>query len=217
MQGRVARIWGVLAEFRRRGVFKAVTAYAVVAWGASLAATDLLPAFGAPEWTVRAFILCAALGVPVVAVLAWVYEITARGIVRDTTSDAHGDEGHTTLFALPTGVLARWEDAVGTHEQTFLQSFAIGREGPCELRIEDPRISRRHAEVCFEQGRWWLVDCGSRNGTRLDGRLVERAPLPERGCVQLYDHGPKLWLELQSTGTTTLLQSASRAPADGPI
>ena len=73
----------LIGEVRRRGVFRIVAAYAVVAWGASLAATSLLPAFGAPPWAARAFIICAVLGLPIAALLAWIYEITTGGIVRD--------------------------------------------------------------------------------------------------------------------------------------
>ncbi|HRO62189.1 FHA domain-containing protein [Thermomonas sp.] len=206
MPGQVKRIGLLIGEFKRRGVFKAVAAYAVIAWGASLAATDLLPAFGAPGWTVRAFIICAALGLPVVAVLAWLYEITTRGIVRDTGVSeipAAPQDGNTTVAFVGAGVRVRWKDAGGEHERSFFRDFAIGREAPCELILDDPHISRRHVEVRHEQGRWWLVDPGSRNGTRLDGELVQRAPLPASASVRLYDAGPELRME--TTGETATI------------
>ncbi len=84
MRALARRIGSLMSEIRRRGVFRIVAAYAVVAWGASLAATSLLPTFGAPPWAARAFIICAFLGLPIAALLAWVYEITTGGIVRDT-------------------------------------------------------------------------------------------------------------------------------------
>ncbi len=206
MSGQVKRIGLLVAEFKRRGVFKAVVAYAVIAWGASLAATDLLPAFGAPEWAVRAFILCAALGLPVVAVLAWLYEITTRGIVRDPgvgKMQGGSGEGNTTIVSANAGVRVCWEDAQGAQERSFVHDFAIGREPPCELTLDDPHISRRHAEVRYEQGRWWLVDLGSRNGTRLNGKLVQRATLPPSAVVRLYDAGPALRIDLE-TGAATI-------------
>lgn len=210
MPEQLKRIGLLIGEFKRRGVFKAVAAYAVIAWGASLAATDLLPAFGAPAWTVRAFIICAALGLPVAAVLAWLYEITTRGIVRDpgaADASAAGGEGNTTLAFASAGVRVQWKDALGEHEKSFFSDFAIGREPPCELTLDDPHISRRHVEVRYEQGRWWLVDMGSRNGTRLNGKLVQRAPLPPSATVRLYDAGPELRVDTGSgTATVTAIQ-----------
>lgn len=206
MPEQVKRIGLLIGEFKRRGVFKAVAAYAVIAWGASLAATDLLPAFGAPAWTVRAFIICAALGLPVVAVLAWLYEITTRGIVRDPgdqTAPPASSEGNTTLAFSSAAVCVRWSDAEGAHERQFFSDFAIGREAPCELVLDDPHISRRHAEVRYEQGRWWLQDLGSRNGTRMDGKLVQRVPLTASARVRLYDAGPELQVEVGGSSTMT--------------
>jgi hypothetical protein len=207
----------LFGEIRRRGIFKIVAAYAVVAWGASLAASDLLPAFGAPDWTVRAFVICAVvLGVPMVAALAWIYEISSGGIVRDrgssldTAGRGNGEHaGNTTLlFGATDSVRARWQDAQGSHEKVFFKAFRIGRDEACELRIDDPLISRRHAEVRFDHGRWWVVDLQSRNGTRLDGQLVERAPLSSICSVQLYDAAPELALEVG--GPSAALTVASR-------
>ena len=102
----------------------------------------------------------------------------------------------------------RWTDAKGPPGRTFLEGFAIGRDAPCELRLDDPCISRRHAEVRYEQGRWWLVDLGSRNGTRMDGRRVQREPLPARCAVRLYDAGPELQVETDAGSATMTYASA---------
>ena len=84
------------------------------------------------------------------------------------------------------------------------------------MRFDDPLISRRHAEIRFEQGRWWVVDLASRNGTRLDGRLVERAPLPPTCSVQLYDAAPALSLELggPSAAAVTIATTPGASPAE---
>jgi hypothetical protein len=213
------RIRALASEVGRRGVFKAVAAYAVVAWGASLAASELLPTFGAPPWVTRAFIVSAALGLPIVAVLAWLYELTAGGLVADAggsvaTQPRAGDA--TVVFGSVPSLHVRWVDALGPHERTFIDSFAIGRDAPCELRLDDPCISRRHAEVRYEQGHWWLVDLGSRNGTRLDGRRVQREPLPARCSVRLYDAGPELRLETDGgSATMTVASVPDHAPPRG--
>ena len=48
----------------------------------------------------------------------------------------------------------------------------LGRSRDVDVQIEDPNISRRHAEIVQEGSAYWLVDLGSTNGTEVDGRRV---------------------------------------------
>ena len=58
-------------------------------------------------------------------------------------------------------------------------SFTIGRDTACDLVLLDMTVSRSHAGLRREAGRWLLSDVGSRNGTRLNGWRVT-APVPLR-------------------------------------
>src|SRR5512147_1898160 len=51
------------------------------------------------------------------------------------------------------------------------ESSTIGAAESCDLRLVDPsgRVSREHARLSFAQGRWNVLDLGSKNGVRLDG------------------------------------------------
>jgi len=73
----------LIAELKRRKVFKVGAAYLVVAWLAVQAASIGFPAFDAPPWALRIFILVALLGFPVALVLAWVFDSTSAGVVAD--------------------------------------------------------------------------------------------------------------------------------------
>ncbi|MFP4056418.1 MAG: protein kinase domain-containing protein [Candidatus Brocadiia bacterium] len=53
----------------------------------------------------------------------------------------------------------------------------LGRGSDCDVRIHDDRASRRHAEIWHEADGYFIRDLGSRNGTRVNRRLVERARL----------------------------------------
>jgi len=53
----------------------------------------------------------------------------------------------------------------------------IGRSAACAVRVEDGRVSRRHAEVSRQGDAFVVKDLGSRNGTRLNGRPVTSARL----------------------------------------
>jgi len=55
----------------------------------------------------------------------------------------------------------------------------LGRSRDADVQIEDPNVSRRHAEIVQEGSAYWLVDLGSTNGTEVDGRRVQRARLDD--------------------------------------
>ena len=50
-------------------------------------------------------------------------------------------------------------------------------------KLLDPRMSREHARVYRERGRWLITDLGSRNGTRIDGRTLKGTATLEPGTV----------------------------------
>jgi pSer/pThr/pTyr-binding forkhead associated (FHA) protein len=53
----------------------------------------------------------------------------------------------------------------------------IGRHMDCDVRLDTPKISRRHCCVAMAYDRLLIRDLGSRNGVRLNGRLIEEAQL----------------------------------------
>lgn len=58
------------------------------------------------------------------------------------------------------------------------ESFTIGRDEACDLVLPDMTVSRSHAGLRREAGRWLLSDAGSTNGTRLNGwRVTDPVPL----------------------------------------
>jgi len=67
-------------ELRRREVFRTAGLYVGIAWIVIEGASVLLPAFEAPDWVMRAIIIVAIIGLPVAIVLAWVFDITDKGI-----------------------------------------------------------------------------------------------------------------------------------------
>lgn len=61
----------------------------------------------------------------------------------------------------------------------------IGRGVGNDLRIEDPGISRNHAEVRREGGDFIVADRGSTNGVVVDDRRVEQARLADGASIRL--------------------------------
>ena len=76
----------LIAELKRRKVFKVGGAYLVVAWLAVQAVSIGFPAFDAPPWVLRVFILVAMLGFPIALVFAWVFDGTPDGVKAEAGS-----------------------------------------------------------------------------------------------------------------------------------
>jgi pSer/pThr/pTyr-binding forkhead associated (FHA) protein len=53
----------------------------------------------------------------------------------------------------------------------------IGRHLECDIRLESPKVSRRHCCVATAYDRVLIRDLGSRNGVRVNGRLLEESRL----------------------------------------
>jgi TolB-like protein len=85
----------LLAELRRRNVFRVAAAYLIVAWLLVQLADILLGNFGAPAWVFQSFVTLLVLGFPLALFLAWALELTPDGVrrasaVRDQSSSPVG-------------------------------------------------------------------------------------------------------------------------------
>lgn len=64
----------------------------------------------------------------------------------------------------------------------------IGRSSECEFRIDHVSVSRVHAELDHDAAGWRLRDCGSKNGSFIDGESVTNAiALPQRCWLRFGD------------------------------
>jgi hypothetical protein len=57
------------------------------------------------------------------------------------------------------------------------ERMTIGRSRDCEMVIDDPNVSRRHAELRKTIEGWMIVDLGSTNGVKVNGRRVQEEVL----------------------------------------
>lgn len=48
----------------------------------------------------------------------------------------------------------------------------IGRHPRAHIRLDDQFVSSEHAQISWTDGRWWVTDLNSTNGTLLNGQLV---------------------------------------------
>jgi pSer/pThr/pTyr-binding forkhead associated (FHA) protein len=59
------------------------------------------------------------------------------------------------------------------------EPVTIGRLPECEVPVNDPNVSRRHAEVRRQGADYVVVDLGSTNGTRVNGAGVRERRLAD--------------------------------------
>jgi serine phosphatase RsbU (regulator of sigma subunit)/pSer/pThr/pTyr-binding forkhead associated (FHA) protein len=67
-------------------------------------------------------------------------------------------------------------------------TITLGRASDCNIPIRDRFLSRHHAEIVYSAGQWLVRDCGSVNGTLLNGsRLSAPTPLKPGDRIGLGD------------------------------
>jgi len=86
----------LIAELKRRNVFRVGAAYAIVAWLLIEVASVVLPTFKAPEWVLQVCTFLVIFGLPLALILAWAFELTPEGIKRETAVDPAESITHHT-------------------------------------------------------------------------------------------------------------------------
>ena len=69
-----------------------------------------------------------------------------------------------------------WE---GKRHEVGKRRVVIGRSKEADIQVNDPNVSRRHAEVRQEGATYWLVDLDSTNGVEVRGKRVKRLKLED--------------------------------------
>ena len=119
----------LLAELKRREVFKVAAMYGAVGFVVVQAADVFVPALHLPEWILSAIALLVVLGFPLALVLAWAFERTPEGVRR--TEDAAPGE-LSGIADLPAR--ARWPIGIAALVGTGLLAMV----GVNALRTSDP-------------------------------------------------------------------------------
>jgi len=74
-------------ELKRRNIFRVAFAYLIAGWLVLQVAELVLETIEAPVWVLKVFLLIFALGLPIVLMFSWAYEITPEGIKREKDVD----------------------------------------------------------------------------------------------------------------------------------
>lgn len=77
----------LIAELKRRNVFRVAVAYAVIAWVLAQVADLAFDNFGAPDWVPKSVLFVLALGFPLAIFFAWAFEMTPEGVKKEKDVD----------------------------------------------------------------------------------------------------------------------------------
>ncbi len=77
-------------------------------------------------------------------------------------------------------------DPSGKRREIALEKFpfTMGRLGDNDLLLRDSRVSRHHAQIVHEDGHLTLVDLGSRHGTFVNSKKIERHRLVQDDRIE---------------------------------
>ena len=97
-------------------------------------------------------------------------------------------------------------------EVILVGTMLVGRDPECEISHADPRLSRRHAEFRVTAEGVRLRDLGSRNGTHVNGRIVDEVVLTPGDVVQIA-HLTIRFNDAAANRTVHMSRGASRSAA----
>jgi hypothetical protein len=93
--------------------------------------------------------------------------------------------GRTMIYSTAGRVAEPLEERARTRQQTALvlmggkrlvvgpAGVTLGRSRQSDIMVDDPNVSRSHAEIRPRGGSWVVADLNSTNGTRLNGRRLQ--------------------------------------------
>ena len=111
---------------------------------------------------------------------------TGRFQVRSAAvAGATANESATSVPSGGAGTALPWVEVGSTTYALSRPVTRIGRGSDADLRIDDPGISRNHAELRRSGGDVTIVDLGSTNGIVINGRRVDQERLRDGAEVRL--------------------------------
>ncbi|MDH3588725.1 MAG: tetratricopeptide repeat protein [Gammaproteobacteria bacterium] len=137
---------GLWSEIRRRKVFRATVAYAIVAWLIIQIADTTFEPLHLPDWTLTLLVALVLAGLPLAIILAWLFDLTPEGLERDS-GGATETTGTGTEPAGPSIAVLPFADLSPNGDQTYFCEGVAEEILNTLSRIDDLRVvSRRSAQ-----------------------------------------------------------------------
>jgi len=144
------------AELQRRKVFKVGAAYLVVAWLLIQVVATLAPQMRLPDWVPRSITLVLLVGFPIALVMAWLFDVTPEGVVRDPEDAAPTPKptAEPVQLAVPHKSIAvlAFADLSPTHDQEFFSDGMAEEILNALAKVRDLKVAGRTSSF-FYKGR----------------------------------------------------------------
>src|SRR2546427_9840762 len=135
------KIDAFFAELKRRNVYKVAVAYAVVSWLLIQAASIFLPAFDAPSWVMKIFIIVIIFGFPVAVIFSWAFEITPEGIKLESEIEPNKSISRRTGRKIVAVTIALAVVAAGLFVYQLVRSKSDSSGSPITATIANKSIA----------------------------------------------------------------------------
>jgi serine/threonine-protein kinase len=103
----------LIAELKRRNVFKAGAAYLALGWVVVQVTATVVPALNLPATAVPIVTWIGVIGFPFVILFSWIYELTPEGLKRESEVDRSASITHFTGRRLDYTIIALLVVAIG--------------------------------------------------------------------------------------------------------
>jgi DNA-binding NtrC family response regulator/pSer/pThr/pTyr-binding forkhead associated (FHA) protein len=95
------------------------------------------------------------------------------------------------------------------------KTIRLGRNSKNDIVLDDPHASRWHAEVYCDGQQWFIRDCGTTNGTKVNGiKINEPTPLENNSVIGVGDVRFRFSLDSSTAGTAELPVVEVAKPAE---
>jgi DNA-binding NtrC family response regulator/pSer/pThr/pTyr-binding forkhead associated (FHA) protein len=85
------------------------------------------------------------------------------------------------------------------------ETIRLGRNSKNSVVLDDPHASRWHAEIYSDGQRWYVRDCETTNGTKVNGVKIQKmAPLENNHVIAIGDARMRFTLDSSGAGTAEL-------------
>jgi len=165
----------LIAELRRRQVFRAAAIYILGGWLFLQLVDVLREPFAVPDWTFRLIILLLIVGFGIAMVLAWLFDLTPQGVRRerpaphDVVADGQGDDEPGVSAAVSSEdtrsvAVLPFANLSSDEESAFFSDGLTEELLDVLARIEDLRVSSRTSSFAFKNKDVPLTGVASRLG-----------------------------------------------------
>ena len=149
-------------ELKRRNVVRVGVAYLVVAWLVLQVVDTVAPMLDMPDSFGRGVLLVIVIGLPIVLIISWAYELTEKGLKKTAEVDADDSLSHSTGQRLNRLIIVTLVIALGYFiwESRFQDATdaSVGPDAVAEVVTEKTIAVLPFASFSEDQEQAWFAD-----------------------------------------------------------